>query len=160
LPFIGQNSFYAFIGVLVLPHWFICYFQGYGRLFSNLIFIFNIKFKKSIDPRCSCARALVPFVFFQRRVWHHYLSENDLPSCHWKRLYVLFLLVWRMSVVNRWLVTSCRFFFFFPTFLSLPVKVHVCPLFLLFSISVLMFFIFYFHHWPVDKSFLYFQSSP
>jgi hypothetical protein len=46
-PWIKQNSLYAFRDLLILSHWFICYIQGYRGLFSNSIFIFNIKSQKS-----------------------------------------------------------------------------------------------------------------
>jgi hypothetical protein len=58
-------------------------------------------------------------------------------------------------VVARWFVVDSHFF---STFLSFPIKVHVCPFFFLFSFSALIFFIIYFHHWPFWKVFYVFNS--
>jgi hypothetical protein len=118
-----------------------------GFCFSNLTFSFNIKSWKAAGVCFSHASALVVSVLFQWRVWRHWLSKNRLLSCHCKCCHMLLFLIWSVSVVVWWFVAGSRFFFFLSTFLSLLVKVHVCPFFFLFSISVLMFFIAYFHPW-------------
>jgi hypothetical protein len=61
---------------------------------------------------------------------------------------MLFLLVWRMSMVDRRFVVGGRFFFLLPTFLSLPVKYMFVLFPFCFSILVFMFFIVYFCPWP------------
>jgi hypothetical protein len=58
----------------------------------------------------------------------------------------------RVMVVDEWFVAGGHFFFFC-FLLSLPAKVHTYSLFFLFSILVLMFFIFYFSPWPFWGSF-------
>ena len=121
--------------------------------FSNFKFIFNIKFWKAGGVCFPCINALVASVLFQRRVWCHCLFENDLSSCHWKRRHVM-----HPSGV---LVVVRFFFFFFPIFLSFPVKVHVCSFlcfFFNFSSYVFCCLFLYFTH--LEKGFfLCFQFS-
>jgi len=128
---------------LLILYWFIFYFQGYGGLFSNLIFIFNIKFKKAVGTCFSHASVLVASVLFWRRMQRRYLSlKASLCDFTLGVKCVILLLV---SMVDRRFITDGHFFFFFHTFISLQVQVHVYPLFFFcFSTSLCMFLIAFF----------------
>jgi hypothetical protein len=121
--------------------------------FSNLKFIFNIKFWKAGGACFPSVNALVASALFQRRVWCNCLFENDLSSCHWKRHHVMH---------PPGVLVMVRFFFLFPTFLSFPIKMHVCSFlsfffFFNFSSYVFCFLILYFT--LLEKVFLCFQFS-
>ena len=136
---------YAFKSVLILLLWFFYYyyFQGYEGLFSNITFIFNIKFWKAAD---TCfyvlARWWRPY-FFDDVCDTTICSKMAFSLCHWKRCHVLFFLVWSVRANGGPVVVSSFFFLLFSLF-----QLKYMPAPFSFLILVLMFFIFNFHHWP------------
>jgi len=110
---------------LLILYWFIFYFQGYGGLFSNLIFIFNIKFKKAVGTCFSHASVLVASVLFWRRMQRRYLSlkaslcdftlgvkcVNGGPTVYYRWSFLLFFSYFYLSSSSSTCLSSLFFCF-------------------------------------------------
>ena len=146
-------------GTFTLVFFVIC--KVMTELFSNLTLFFNIKFLKAARTWKTRTSALVAFALLRQCARCHCLPKNGLPPSHWKRHHTIFLLVQSVSVVVQRFIAGDHFFFLLPIFLSLLVKVHVCPFyFQFFNFNPYVFYCLFSSLTYLEKVFLYFQFNP